>query len=57
MFEERGGREAKIADERRRSLVDLTALPVECFCDGIHLTQAGNKWVAEKFAAAIEGRR
>ena len=22
-----------------------------------HLTQAGNKWVAEKFAAAIEARR
>lgn len=47
----------KIAEERRLALVDLTALPVECFCDGIHLTQAGNKWVAEKFAAAIEARR
>ena len=47
----------KIAEERRLALVDLTDLPVEHFCDGIHLTQAGNKWVAEKFCAAIEARR
>jgi lysophospholipase L1-like esterase len=47
----------KIAETRRLALVDLTELPVEHFCDGIHLTQAGNKWVAEKFAAAIEARR
>ena len=25
--------------------------------DGIHLTQAGNRWVADRFAAAIEARR
>jgi lysophospholipase L1-like esterase len=47
----------RIAEERRLALVDLTDLPAEHFCDGIHLTQAGNKWVAEKFAAAIEARR
>ncbi|MBV8755939.1 MAG: SGNH/GDSL hydrolase family protein [Deltaproteobacteria bacterium] len=47
----------KIAEERRLALVDLTDMPVEHFCDGIHLTQAGNKWVAEKFLAAIEARR
>jgi hypothetical protein len=35
----------------------LTELPVEHFCDGIHLTQAGNRWVAERFCAAIEARR
>ena len=47
----------KIAEERRLTLVDLSQLPVEHFCDGIHLTQAGNKWVAEKFLTAIEARR
>lgn len=47
----------RIAEERRVALVDLDALPVEHFVDGIHLTQAGNKWVAEKFCAAIEARR
>src|SRR5262245_33081108 len=47
----------RIAEERRLALVDLTELPAEHFCDGIHLTQAGNIWVAEKFAAAIEARR
>jgi lysophospholipase L1-like esterase len=25
--------------------------------DGIHLSQAGNRWVAEMFVAAIEKRR
>ena len=47
----------KIAEERRLALVDLADLPAEHFCDGIHLTQAGNKWVAERFCAAIEARR
>ena len=47
----------RIAERRRLALVDLTDLPVEHFCDGIHLTQAGNWWVAEKFAQAIEARR
>ena len=47
----------KIAEERRLQIVDLTDMPTEHFCDGIHLTQAGNKWVAEKFLAAIEARR
>lgn len=47
----------RIAAERRLALVDLSELPKEHFCDGIHLTQAGNKWVAEKFCAAIEARR
>jgi lysophospholipase L1-like esterase len=47
----------KIAERRRLALVDLEALPQEFFCDGIHLTQGGNKWVAEKFLAAIEARR
>ena len=46
-----------IAAQRKLALVDLTELPQEHFCDGIHLTQAGNVWVAEKFAAAIEARR
>ena len=47
----------RIAEERRLQIVDLTDMPTEHFCDGIHLTQAGNKWVAEKFLAAIEARR
>jgi lysophospholipase L1-like esterase len=47
----------QIAERRRLALVDLTDMPQEHFCDGIHLTQAGNKWVAEKFLAAIEARR
>jgi lysophospholipase L1-like esterase len=46
-----------IADARRLALVDLTEMPADYFVDGIHLTQDGNKWVAEKFAAAIEARR
>ncbi len=47
----------KIAEERHLSLVDLSKLPVEHFVDGIHLSQGGNKWVAEQFCAAIEARR
>lgn len=47
----------KIAEERRLTLVDLTDMPAEHFSDGIHLTQGGNKWVAEKFCGAIEARR
>lgn len=46
-----------IAERRGLHLVDLTDIPAEHFVDGIHLTQAGNKWVAERFAAAIETRR
>ena len=38
-------------------IVDLTSIPAEHFADGIHLTQGGNRWVAEQFAAAIEARR
>jgi hypothetical protein len=47
----------RIAEQRRLALVDLSELPAEHFVDGIHLTQAGNRWVAEKFLAAIEARR
>lgn len=47
----------RIAEERRLALVELVDLPAEYFCDGIHLTQAGNRWVAEQFCAAIEKRR
>jgi len=47
----------RIADERGLCLVDLASIPLEHFVDGIHLTQGGNVWVAERFAAAIEGRR
>src|SRR5258706_13830213 len=47
----------EIAARRRLALVDLSELPAEHFCDGIHLTQTGNKWVAERFCAAIEARR
>jgi lysophospholipase L1-like esterase len=47
----------KIAAERNLTLVELSDLPKEYFCDGIHITQEGNKWVAERFAAAIEARR
>jgi len=47
----------RIADEKRLGLVELAATPREYFADGIHLTQAGNIWVAERFAAAIEARR
>lgn len=47
----------RIAEERRLTLVELSDLPTEHFVDGIHLSQEGNRWVAEKFAAAIEARR
>jgi len=47
----------RLAAERRLALVDLTALPGEHFVDGIHLSQEGNRWVAEQFAQAIEARR
>ena len=47
----------RIAVERGLSLVDLASIPRECFVDGIHLSQAGNRWVADKFVAAIEKRR
>jgi len=46
---------------RRANICGLIACqgdsPGEYFADGIHLTQAGNVWVAEGFAAAIEARR
>jgi lysophospholipase L1-like esterase len=47
----------RIASERKLALVDLAGAPDDHFVDGIHLTQAGNRWVAEQFAAAIEARR
>jgi len=47
----------RIAEGRGLGLVDLSSIPREHFVDGIHLTQAGNLWVAERFAAAIEARR
>jgi lysophospholipase L1-like esterase len=47
----------RIAASRGIALVDLSSMPHEHFVDGIHLTQVGNVWVAEQFAAAIEARR
>jgi lysophospholipase L1-like esterase len=47
----------RIAQERGLVCVDLAHIPREHFVDGIHLTQSGNVWVAERFAAAIEARR
>jgi len=47
----------RIATERGLSLVELSGIPREHFVDGIHLTQAGNIWVADMFVAAIEKRR
>jgi lysophospholipase L1-like esterase len=47
----------QIARDRGLGLVELTQMPREHFVDGIHLSQAGNVWVAERFAAAIEERR
>ncbi len=47
----------QIARERGIALVELAQMPPELFVDGIHLSQAGNTWVAERFAAAIEERR
>lgn len=47
----------RLAEERGLGLVELSGVPREHFVDGIHLTQAGNRWVAERFAAAIEARR
>ena len=46
-----------IAAERGLSIVELSSMPRECFVDGIHLSQAGNIWVADMFVAAIEKRR
>jgi lysophospholipase L1-like esterase len=47
----------RIAAERGLSLVELSDMPPELFSDGIHLTQAGNRFVAEAFCSAIEARR
>lgn len=47
----------RIAAERGLSLVELADMSPELFSDGIHLTQAGNRFVAEAFSAAIEARR
>jgi lysophospholipase L1-like esterase len=47
----------QITRERGLGLVELSQAPREHFVDGIHLSQAGNVWVAERFAAAIEERR
>jgi lysophospholipase L1-like esterase len=46
-----------IAAARGLALVELADLPAECFVDGIHLTQEGNRRVAQHFADAIEARR
>lgn len=48
---------ARFAAERNLTLVDLADLPAELAVDGIHLTQGGNRWVAERFMTAIEARR
>lgn len=47
----------KIAESRRLALVELEGMPPEHQVDGIHLSQEGNRWVAERFADAIEARR
>ena len=46
-----------IAREQGLALVELAELPPEMMVDGIHLTQDGNRWVAERFLQAIEARR
>lgn len=46
-----------IAARRGLALVELADLPPDLFADGIHLTQEGNRAVAQRFAAAIEARR
>jgi len=47
----------RIAAQRGLALVELSKIPREYFVDGIHLSQAGNIWVADMFMAAIEKRR
>jgi lysophospholipase L1-like esterase len=47
----------RIAADRGLAVVELARIPQECFVDGIHLSQAGNIWVAEMFVAAVEKRR
>jgi lysophospholipase L1-like esterase len=47
----------EIAAARGVALVELAELPPDHFVDGIHLTQEGNWWVAQRFAEAIEARR
>lgn len=47
----------RLASERGLLLVELAELPATHFVDGIHLTQEGNRWVAERFLTAIEQRR
>jgi len=47
----------RIARQRGIALLDLSNIPKELFADGIHLTQAGSAWVAERFATAIQRRR
>jgi len=47
----------RIAAERGIFLVELSDIPRELFVDGIHLSQAGNIWVGDRFVAAIEKRR
>ena len=57
MIEKLNAAYRRIAGERGLALVELSNIPRDHFVDGIHLTQAGNTWVAERFAAAIEARR
>jgi lysophospholipase L1-like esterase len=47
----------RLARERGLALVELTEIPPGILVDGIHLSQEGNIWVAERFLAAIEARR
>ena len=47
----------RMVRERGLAIVELAEMPPELLVDGIHLTQDGNRWVAERFAAAIEARR
>ena len=47
----------KLAVDRGLALVELAEIPSDMMVDGIHLSQEGNRWVAARFAEAIEARR
>jgi len=47
----------EIAEERALVLVDLRGMGPECYADGVHLTNAGNREVARRIAVEIIAKR
>lgn len=47
----------EIAEERALVLVDLRGMGPECYADGVHLTNVGNREVARRIAVEIIAKR